>query len=50
MLCYRIAYSVQPVNSTESKFIIGCKTSYEGNFDVGWNYTLIYFIPLYKKK
>lgn len=31
-------------------YIPGFNRTYDGKFGVGWNYTLSYFIPLYKKK
>ncbi|OWP84306.1 hypothetical protein BWK59_06050 [Flavobacterium davisii] len=31
-------------------YIPGFNRTYEGKFGVGWNYSITYFIPLYKKK
>lgn len=31
-------------------YIPGYNRTYDGEFGVGWNYTISYFIPLYKKK
>lgn len=33
----------------DNLYIPGFNRTYEGKFGVGWNYTLSYFIPLYKK-
>ena len=34
----------------DNLYIPGFNRTYEGNFGVGFNYSLSYFIPLYKKK
>ena len=34
----------------DNLYIPGFNRTYDGKFGVGWNYTLSYFIPLYKKK
>ncbi len=37
-------------NDFENLYIPGFNRTYDGKFGVGFNYTLSYFIPLYKKK
>ncbi|REH01776.1 DUF6048 family protein [Flavobacterium aquicola] len=37
-------------NGFESLFIPGFNRTYDGNFGAGFNYTVSYFIPIYKKK
>ncbi|HSD05796.1 DUF6048 family protein [Flavobacterium sp.] len=37
-------------NGFESLYIPGFNRTYDGNFGAGFNYTVSYFIPLYKKK
>ncbi|MGQ7947042.1 DUF6048 family protein [Flavobacterium sp. WC2509] len=37
-------------NNFESLYIPGFNRTYDGNFGAGFNYTVSYFIPLYKKK
>lgn len=34
----------------DNLYIPGYHRTYDGKFGVGWNYTITYFIPLYKKK
>lgn len=34
----------------ENLYIPGFNRTYDGNFGIGFNYTVSYFIPLYKKK
>ena len=34
----------------DNLYIPGFNRTYDGNFGVGFNYTLTYFIPIYKKK
>jgi hypothetical protein len=49
---FRINYLVgnKEPNDFENLYIPGFNKKYEGKFGVGFNYTLSYFIPLYKKK
>lgn len=49
---FRINYLVGNKESSEfnNLYIPGFNKKYEGNFGVGFNYTLSYFIPIYKKK
>lgn len=37
-------------NNFENLYIPGFNRTYDGNFGIGFNYTVSYFIPLYKKK
>lgn len=37
-------------NGFESLYIPGFNRTYDGNFGAGFNYTVSYFVPLYKKK
>jgi hypothetical protein len=37
-------------NGFESLYIPGFNRTYDGNFGAGFNYTVSYFIPIYKKK
>jgi hypothetical protein len=37
-------------NNFESLYIPGFNRTYDGNFGAGFNYTVSYFVPLYKKK
>jgi hypothetical protein len=37
-------------NSFENLYIPGYNRTYDGNFGAGFNYTVSYFIPIYKKK
>ncbi|WP_395076160.1 DUF6048 family protein, partial [Flavobacterium sp.] len=34
----------------DNLYIPGFNRTYDGKFGVGWNYTISYFIPLYKSK
>jgi len=45
----RIITNKQP-DGFENLYIPGFNRTYNGNFGVGFNYTVTYFIPLYKKK
>ncbi|HEU4497361.1 MAG TPA: DUF6048 family protein [Flavobacterium sp.] len=45
----RLVASKKPENF-DNLYIPGFNRTYEGNIGVGFNYTLSYFIPLYKKK
>ena len=49
---FRINYLVnnKEPNGFESLYIPGFNKKYEGRFGVGLNYTISYFIPIYKKK
>lgn len=49
---FRINYLIGNKESSEfaNLYIPGFNKKYEGNFGVGFNYTLSYFIPIYKKK
>lgn len=38
------------VDNFENLYIPGFNRTYSGKFGAGWNYTVSYFIPLYKKK
>ncbi|WP_166924372.1 DUF6048 family protein [Flavobacterium poyangense] len=44
-----LASNKEPGNF-ENLYIPGFNRTYDGNFGVGFNYTVSYFIPLYKKK
>ena len=37
-------------NNFENLYIPGFNRTYNGDFGVGFNYTVSYFIPLYKKQ
>lgn len=37
-------------NTFDNLYIPGFNRTYDGNFGAGFNYTLSYFFPLYKKK
>ena len=37
-------------NNFESLYIPGFNRTYDGNFGAGFNYTVSYFVPIYKKK
>ncbi|KAF2081632.1 DUF6048 family protein [Flavobacterium sharifuzzamanii] len=37
-------------NNFENLYIPGFNRTYDGNFGIGFNYTVSYFIPIYKKK
>jgi Domain of unknown function (DUF6048) len=37
-------------NNFANLYIPGFNRTYDGKFGAGWNYTLSYFIPIYKKK
>jgi hypothetical protein len=39
-----------PPDGFDNLYIPGYNRTYEGNFGFGFNYTLSYFIPIYKKK
>jgi hypothetical protein len=41
--------NVEPANF-ENLYIPGFNRTYDGNFGAGFNYTISYFIPIYKKK
>lgn len=49
---FRINYLIgnKEPSEFENLYIPGFNKKYEGNFGVGFNYTLSYFIPIYKKK
>lgn len=42
--------SNQKPGGFDNLFIPGFNRTYDGNFGVGFNYTLTYFLPIYKKK
>ena len=37
-------------NDFDNLYIPGFNRTYNGNFGIGFNYTVSYFIPIYKKK
>jgi hypothetical protein len=37
-------------NNFDNLYIPGFNKTYDGTFGVGFNYTVSYFIPIYKKK
>lgn len=45
----RLITNKQP-NNFENLYIPGFNRTYNGDFGVGFNYTVTYFVPLYKKK
>lgn len=48
---FRLNYLVTDTkpDNFDNLYIPGFNRTYDGKFGVGWNYTLSYFIPLYKK-
>lgn len=44
-----LVYDKKPSDNFENLYIPGFNRTYAGNFGVGFNYTISYFIPLYKK-
>ncbi len=44
-----LIYDKKPNNNFENLYIPGFNRTYAGNFGAGFNYTVSYFIPLYKK-
>ncbi len=49
---FRINYLIaeQKPENFDNLYIPGFNRTYNGSFGAGWNYTITYFIPLYKKK
>jgi hypothetical protein len=45
----RLVSNKEPGNF-ENLYIPGFNRTYNGDFGVGFNYTVSYFIPIYKKK
>lgn len=44
-----LVYEKKPSENFENLYIPGFNRTYAGNFGAGFNYTVTYFIPLYKK-
>ncbi len=44
-----LVFDKQPSDNFENLYIPGFNRTYDGNFGAGLNYTVTYFIPLYKK-
>ena len=44
-----LVYDKKPSNDFENLYIPGFNRTYNGNFGAGFNYTVTYFVPLYKK-
>jgi len=44
-----LIYNTKPTNF-DNLYIPGFNRTYDGNFGVGFNYTVSYFIPIYKKR
>lgn len=44
-----LLYEKKPSENFENLYIPGFNKTYDGNFGAGFNYTVTYFIPLYKK-
>jgi hypothetical protein len=44
-----LLFNTKP-NNFENLYIPGFNRTYDGNFGAGFNYTVTYFVPLYKKK
>ena len=44
-----LIYDKKPSDDFENLYIPGFNRTYDGNFGAGFNYTVTYFIPLYKK-
>lgn len=44
-----LVYDKKPSDNFENLYIPGFNRTYAGNFGAGFNYTISYFIPLYKK-
>ena len=44
-----LVYDKQPGDGFENLYIPGFNRTYAGNFGSGFNYTVTYFVPLYKK-
>lgn len=44
-----LVYDKKPSDNFESLYIPGFNRTYDGNFGAGFNYTVTYFVPLYKK-
>ena len=44
-----LVYDKKPSENFENLYIPGFNRTYAGNFGAGFNYTVTYFIPLYKK-
>ena len=44
-----LVYDKKPSDNFENLYIPGFNRTYAGNFGAGFNYTVTYFIPLYKK-
>jgi len=51
-LSVRMNYLISQKKPSEfdNLYIPGFNRTYDGKFGAGWNYTITYFIPLYKKK
>ena len=44
-----LVFDKKPSNNFENLYIPGFNRTYAGNFGAGFNYTVTYFVPLYKK-
>lgn len=44
-----LVYDKKPSDNFENLYIPGFNRTYAGNFGAGFNYTVTYFVPLYKK-
>lgn len=44
-----LVYDKKPSDDFENLYIPGFNRTYAGNFGAGFNYTITYFVPLYKK-
>jgi hypothetical protein len=44
-----LAYEKKPSDDFENLYIPGFHRTYDGKFGAGFNYTVSYFIPFYKK-
>lgn len=45
-----LLFDKKPSDNFENLYIPGFNRTYDGNFGAGFNYTITYFVPLYKKK
>jgi hypothetical protein len=46
---HTLVYEKKPSDNFENLYIPGFNRTYDGNFGAGFNYTISYFVPLYKK-
>jgi hypothetical protein len=44
-----LLFDKKPGDNFENLYIPGFNRTYAGNFGAGFNYTVTYFVPLYKK-